>query len=114
MLGFNAFSQNAIADIQSGVNVTVSVTGVQGTTALGTVAIILAPNVSVTGVQGTTALGTVTVTADANVSVTGVSATGELGVVLVWSVIPTPSTSLASNSRRTNTSLEYYYHLTNS
>ncbi|MGY8867473.1 MAG: hypothetical protein ACKVJK_17880, partial [Methylophagaceae bacterium] len=44
-------------------------------------------NVNVTGVVGTTALGTVTVSADANVNVTGVEGVGQTSRPLVWSDI---------------------------
>jgi hypothetical protein len=61
------------------VNVSVAVTGVQGTTALGNETIVAAANVFPTGVIATGNVGSVTVTADANVSVTGEVGTTALG-----------------------------------
>jgi hypothetical protein len=65
------------------VNVNVNVTGVLGTTQLGTATVTADATVNVTGVLGTTQLGTATVTADANVSVTGVVGTTQLGTATV-------------------------------
>ena len=62
----------------------VNVTGVQGTTQLGTAQVVGTAVVNVTGVLGTVVLGTVTPTADAIVNVTGVQATAILSTVLVW------------------------------
>jgi hypothetical protein len=71
----------------------VTETGLQATSALGSVTVELVINVDVTGVQGTTALGETTETADANVYAIGVQATGEVGNVLVWSrIVPDPGT----------------------
>ena len=47
-------------------------------------------DVAVTGVAGTSAIGTVTAQGDTNISVTGVAATGEVGVLNIWGEI-TPS-----------------------
>lgn len=72
-----------------GTNVTVNLTGVSGTTALGTVSVTTTGSVSVTvdltGVVGTTALGTATVTTISNVTVslTGLQATTFLGTATV-------------------------------
>ena len=44
-------------------------------------------NVSVTGLAGTTALGTISVVPQVQASVTGVSARGAVGGVLVWNEI---------------------------
>ena len=57
------------------VDVTVNVTGVQGTTQLGTAVVVEDIQVSVTGLQATTYLGTATVAAAANIYVTGPPAT---------------------------------------
>jgi hypothetical protein len=58
---------------------TVYAIGVQGSTALGTVAVESDANVNVTGVQGTTALGETTETGTATVYAIGVQATGQAG-----------------------------------
>ena len=68
---------------------TVSVTGVAGTSALGSETVIAAAVFSVTGVAGTSALGSVTASIGADVIVTGVSATGGIGTVLLWSDVDT-------------------------
>ena len=67
----------------------VIVTGVAGTTALGSETVVAAAVVSVTGVAGTSALGSETVEANADVAVTGVSATGAIGSVFLWTDIDT-------------------------
>lgn len=68
---------------QFGGAVTVAVTGVQSTSALGTVVVAIPADVAVTGVQTTSALGTVTVVNDVTVQVTGVQSTSALGSVVV-------------------------------
>ena len=67
----------------------VIVTGVAGTSALGSETVVAAAVVSVTGVAGTSALGSETVEANADVAVTGVSATGAIGSVFLWTDIDT-------------------------
>jgi hypothetical protein len=67
--------------IQAGTGV--SVTGVEGTGTVGSVAIDAAANVPVTGVSATGEVDSVSVTGDANVSVTGLSTTASLGTVTV-------------------------------
>ena len=67
--------------IQTGTGV--SVTGVEGTGEVGSVAIDAAANVPVTGVSATGEVDSVSVTGDANVSVTGLSTTGSPGTVTV-------------------------------
>lgn len=90
MLGNTAFAQAPIADLGSAnVGINVAVTGVLGTTALGTVAVDAEASAPVTGVLGTTGLGVVSIDAEANVTLTGVSGTGELTSALVWGNIPT-------------------------
>jgi hypothetical protein len=66
-------------------NVTVGVTGVSATGAVGTAEAITAVDivVNVTGVSATGAVGSVSVSGGAVVSVTGVSATGAVGSVSV-------------------------------
>jgi len=61
----------------------VSVTGVEGTGEVGSVAIDAAANVPVTGVSATGEVDSVSVTGDANVSPTGLAATGSPGTVTV-------------------------------
>ena len=72
MLGFYSLAEAALAT--AGIDQPVSVTGVQGTTALGTATETGTANVYLTGVQGTTALGTATASGAANVTLTGVQA----------------------------------------
>ena len=67
--------------IQTGTGV--SVTGVEGTGTVGSVAIDAAANVPVTGVSATGEVDSVNVTGDANVSPTGLAATGSPGTVTV-------------------------------
>ena len=67
----------------------VIVTGVAGTSALGSATVAAAAVVSVTGVAGTSALGSATVAAAAVVGVTGVAGTGGIGNTLVWGDIDT-------------------------
>ena len=85
---------NSAAVVTSG-EANVSVTGVSGTSAVGSVTVVGVANVSVTGVAGTgvlgsffttntvvqmtSAIGTTTIVGHANVEVTGVSATGVIG-----------------------------------
>jgi hypothetical protein len=79
--------RNIWVDVSGGTSVSVDVTGLTGTTALGdeTVTAIQNASTSVTGLTGTTALGTTTVTAIQNVStsVTGLTGTTALGSVTV-------------------------------
>jgi hypothetical protein len=70
----------------AGQSVSVSVTGVEATGALGTLTVATtggAVTVNVTGVAATSAAGTVSVVARANTPVTGVGSTGQLGTVNV-------------------------------
>lgn len=64
-------------------DVTVSVTGVSGTTALGTETVSTGATTSVTGVYGTTNLGTANEYGNAQLNVTGVVGTGVVGNVNV-------------------------------
>ena len=79
--------RNIWVDVSGGTDVSVSVTGLTGTTALGdeTVTAIQNASTSVTGLLGTSALGTVSVTAiqNASTSVTGLLGTSALGSVTV-------------------------------
>ena len=72
----------------------VIVTGVAGTSALGSETVVAATPITfaVTGVAGTSALGSETVTGGATVVVTGVSATGVIGNILIWSDIDVSQT----------------------
>ena len=67
--------------IQTGTGV--SVTGVEGTGTVGSVAIDAAANVPVTGVSATGEVDSVSVIGEANVSPTGVAATGAPGTVTI-------------------------------
>ena len=88
LFGGIAFGEEPFAELEdTGLKVViregigVPVTGVEGTGAVGSVSIALAPNVSVAGVAGTGGVGSVVVTEGAgiNVAVTGISATGGVG-----------------------------------
>ena len=72
--------------------VPVSVTGVAGTGALGTVTPTGTAVFAVTGVAGTGGIGTVTPAAGAGVALTGVAATGGIGGVNVWGIIDASQT----------------------
>lgn len=72
----------------------VSVTGVEGTTAVGSVVVNASGNASVTGVSATGDVGSVTAEAEGQVLVTGVAGTGTVGSVTVGegsgvNVVPT-------------------------
>ena len=84
--GFSTFSGAPFADLGS-VSITVAVTGVEATGAVGTVVVYENEVVNVTGVSATGAIGTVTVTGKAVVSPTGVAGTGYIGYVLIWEQI---------------------------
>ena len=91
MLGFNAISEVAIAQLPGAF---VPLSGVNGTSAVGSVTTIGQGAADVTGVAGTTSLGSIAITGDANVNLTGFSATLSLTSVIVWGkVIPAPGTS---------------------
>ena len=72
---------NSTIDVTTGVNA--SVTGVEGTGTVGSVAINAAANVPVTGVSATGEVDSVSVIGGANVSPTGVAATGTPGAATV-------------------------------
>ena len=73
-------------------------TGVVGTTALGSVSEIADSNVTVTGVSATTTLGTGTFAPPASIGAfpTGVLATGSVGEEILWEVISPSQTPLWS------------------
>lgn len=89
MLGLVPFAGASISSDAGSVDTLVITTGVQGTTALNSVTVIIHVDANVTGVFGTGAIGTVTITAGANVYPAGVLGTSELGKALVWGIIPT-------------------------
>jgi len=75
----------------------VAVTGVAGTTGLGSVTVTADSNVSVTGVAGTGATGTFIASSPKVVDVTGVSGTFELNSVSVWGqIIPVQTPNWAA------------------
>ena len=81
-----AFALTATASVNStAVGVTgdanVSVTGVAGTSAVGSVTVVGLANVSVTGVAGTSAIGTISTTRGDKAFVTGVAGTSAVGNV---------------------------------
>ena len=101
MLGFSPLADNSIAGFGNAPS-DVTVTGVSGTGAVGTVTLTCFSNISVTGIAATSAVGSVTIDAKANVSVTGVAATSAVGSVVVWGpIIPnqTPSYSVITPSQ---------------
>ena len=67
----------------------VGVTGVTGTSALGSVTAAIGINSEVTGLVGTSALGSVLAGTSATISAVGVVSTGSVGVPLVWGDIDT-------------------------
>lgn len=91
MLGFSSISEVAIAQLPGAF---VPLSGVNATSAVGSVTTIGVGAVDVTGLAGTTGLGSISVTGVANVTLTGISATLSLTSVIVWGkVIPAPGTS---------------------
>ena len=95
--GFDSYAQDAFSTSGGGpVNVTVSATGVAGTTNLGVVTTKFDMVFEVTGVQATGAIGTVNAGAGVLVFPTGVSATAELGneTVFVGILVPVNNTNL--------------------
>ena len=75
-----------------GIKVPVFVTGVEGTTALGSEEVTGVATVSVTGVEATGGLGTASVVFGTTVIPTGVNATGVIGDVNIWALIDTSQT----------------------
>ena len=91
MLGFNAISEVSIAELPGAF---VPLSGVNGTSTLGSVTTEGQGAADVTGVAGTTSLGSIAITGDANVTLTGFSATLSLTSVIVWGkIITAPGTS---------------------
>ena len=76
LTGFSATASLGSIDVVGDITTTIPVTGLAGTTSLGTVVV---PVVIDTGVSATSGLGDETVTGDANVATTGVSSTTALG-----------------------------------
>tara|TARA_R100001126_G_scaffold92653_1_gene62636 strand:- start:263 stop:565 length:303 start_codon:yes stop_codon:yes gene_type:complete len=70
----------------------VVVTGVVGTSGLGSVTVLGDTNVTLTGVSATSALGTVITGISTTFTVTGVSATGEVGSPNIWGLVDTAQT----------------------
>ncbi len=70
----------------------VAVTGVAGTSSVGSVTVVGAANVTLTGVSATGAIGTEIVGISVTVSLTGVSASGLVRPVNVWGPIDTSQT----------------------
>lgn len=68
------------------------VTGVAGTSALGSVTVTPVCNVSVTGERAIGSVGTVTTGISGTYAVTGVSATGEVGSPNIWGLVDTAQT----------------------
>ena len=82
MFGITSFAGDSFATLGSQ-SPLVLITGVTGTTALGTVTAAAAANVYLIGVTGTTALGTVTAAAAANAYLIGVAGTTALGIITI-------------------------------
>ena len=90
LLGGLAFSEEPFATLSDdGLQISfeqgvgASVTGLEATSAVGSVSVTGPANVSVTGVAGTGGVGSVTVDAAGQVDVTGVAGTGGVGAVTV-------------------------------
>ena len=95
--GITTFAEDSFSALGS-TSVDVSVTGVVGTSALGSETAAAGAIMAVTGLAGTTALGSESVIAKAVISLTGVSATGETSTFgLVWGNIDTSQTANYSN-----------------
>ena len=77
---------NVSVSVEGDANIIIA-TGVAGTSALGSISLILNTNISVAGYSVTGNVGAVTFNAKANVLPNGVSATGEVGKFLIWSRI---------------------------
>ena len=95
--GFDSYAQDAFSTSGGGpVNVTVSATGVAGTTSLGVVVTNFDMVFEVTGVQATGAIANVNAGAGVIVNPTGVSATAELGneTIFVGILVPVNNTNL--------------------
>jgi len=92
---FAGLAENITIDVTTGVNA--SVTGVEGTGTVGSVAINAAANVSVTGVSSTGEVDSVSVIGGANISPTGIAATGTPGAV---TVVQGSGVAVAVNSPR--------------
>jgi len=69
--------------VGAGGGVTVSITGVSSTSAVGTLSAIGAATASVTGISSTGGVGNLSVVGAANVAITGVAATGGVGTLSV-------------------------------
>ncbi len=70
-----------------------TLTGVAGTMAVGSVSVDAGAGADVTGVFATGSVGSVTVTGSATIIPTGVFATGQVGQALVWGkIVPDPGT----------------------
>ena len=86
MFGITSFAGDSFATLGSQ-SPLVLITGVAGTTALGTATAAAAANAYLIGVAGTTALGIITITTTANVYPIGISAITAVSNVLVWGQI---------------------------
>ena len=85
MLGFSPLAKAPLATEKQEaapigpVNVTVNLTGVSSTSAVGTVTVTIPISISVTGVSSTSAVGTVIASIPISVPVTGVGSTSHVG-----------------------------------
>jgi hypothetical protein len=95
MLGFSPLDATALAATGL-LNVTVAVTGVEATGAVGTVVVVAKAVVPVVGVEATGQVGTVVVVAEANVLVTGVEAAGQVGTVTIIAEAVVPVVGVAA------------------
>jgi hypothetical protein len=69
-------------DIWGGTSVSITLTGLEATSALGTLTSVTGEaNISVNGLAGTSQLGNITLVTNNNISVTGLSVTGEVSGV---------------------------------
>ena len=92
MLGFNAISETAIAELP-GTFVPIN-TGFSATLALGSLGVEAQGAADATAVTATISLDDVTTVGEANITIDGFSTTLSLGSILVWgNIIPAPGTS---------------------
>ena len=99
MLGFNAISETAIAQLPG---TSVHVTGQALTSAIGATGVVTFGAANATGQALTLALGEISVTGTASISLTGFSTTLSLADVLVWGKVIPGVTTTYSNVNTSN------------
>jgi len=86
------------SDIWGGTSVSVGVTGVSGTTSVGSVSVAISINVAASGVELSSNTGSVTVIGAANLALSGVSATGATGTSTATGTANIPPTGISAGS----------------